>query len=73
MISPLIDMVTMVGIWEKIPHLGQCPPNFAQHLIEGVSLGHVCMPLRELILDHPTLDVGIPTLDVELLDDDVMC
>jgi hypothetical protein len=23
--------------------------------------------------DHSTMDVGLPTLDVELLDDDAMC
>jgi hypothetical protein len=72
MSSPLTDMVMMAGRWEEIPHLGQCTPHLIQHLMEDVALGYAWTLLREVMHDHSTLDVGLPTLDVELLDDDIM-
>jgi hypothetical protein len=40
--------------------------------MENVALGYAWTLLREVMHDHSTLDVGLPTLDVELLHDDVM-
>jgi hypothetical protein len=41
--------------------------------MEDIALGYAWTPFREVVLDHFTLDAGLPTLDVELLDDDIMC
>jgi hypothetical protein len=70
--SHLTDMVTMAGRWVESPHLGQCTPHLIQHLMEDVALGYAWTLLGEVINGHSTLDVGLPTLDVEFLDNDIM-
>jgi hypothetical protein len=40
--------------------------------MEDIALGYAWTPLREVMLDHSALDIDLPTLDVKLLDDDVM-
>jgi hypothetical protein len=40
--------------------------------MEDVALGYTWTLLREVTNDHSTLEAGLPTLDVELLDDDNM-
>jgi hypothetical protein len=41
--------------------------------MEDVALDYAWTLLKEMMHDHSTLDVGLPTLDIELLDDDDMC
>jgi hypothetical protein len=65
-------LVMMVGKWAESPHLGQCTPHLVQHLMEDIALGYAWTPLREVMLDHSTLDTNLTTLDIELLDDDIM-
>jgi hypothetical protein len=69
----LKDMVMMVGRWTGIPHLGQCTPQLIEHLLEEVAFGYAWKLLREVVHNHFTLDNGLLTLDIGLLDDDVMC
>ena len=70
--SHLTDIVMMANRWAESPHLGQCTPHLLQHLIKDIALHYDWKPIKEVILDHFTLDAGLPTLDVDLLDDDVM-
>jgi hypothetical protein len=41
--------------------------------MEDIALGYAWTPLKEVMFDHSTLDIDLPTLHIELLDDDVMC
>jgi hypothetical protein len=72
MSSTLTDKVMMASRWAESPKLGQCTPYLVQHLMEDVALGYAWTLLREVMHDHSTLDVGPPTLDIELCDDDIM-
>jgi hypothetical protein len=69
----LTDLVMMEGICMRIPHLEQCTPHLILHLMENVALGYAWTPLKEVMHVHSTLDVGLLTLDVEYMEDDVMC
>jgi hypothetical protein len=47
-------------------------PEVIGHWMEDVALAHDWIPCRDEMHLHSTLDVGLFTLDVEHMDDDVM-
>jgi hypothetical protein len=55
------------------PTIGQCTPRLVEHSMEDIVLGYAWTPLKEVIVDHSTLEIDLQTLDIELLDDDTMC
>jgi hypothetical protein len=52
---------------------GGLPYDFNQALIDDIALAFDWTPLREMAFLFSTLDVDLSTLDVEHIDDNVMC
>ena len=59
--------------WARSPHLVECTLELIGHQMEDVALGHAWEPFREVMHIHSTLDIDISTLDVEHMDDDIVC
>jgi hypothetical protein len=64
--------VMLAHRWARSPHLGHCTPEVIRHWMENVALTQDCTPCRDEVHLHSTTDVGLFTLDVEHMDDDIM-
>jgi hypothetical protein len=66
------DTVMLEHKWARSPHLGHCTPGIIRHWMEDVALTQDWTPCRDEMHLHSTMDIGLFTLDIEHMDDDIM-